>query len=683
MIGLRARLLPVCVFALFLAECHAQSLPSDLGRIEYYRPPRLTLMIGFIKDPQHKSYTVAEWAKGIGSKFDAHQIVESCKRAGVTQIIWYDKWIDGMVFRPTKTTGYHTERNFLGELAPECRKQGIKLVIYFNTFYDGNPEFEKWACTDQRGKPIPFSPFWPLNLLSMYSPFREKALEQVRELIQDYDVDGLWLDVPSYPSISYDRWSREAFQRQFGKTMEAATPAERRTFGLRSTANWNKEVAAYARKLKPSTSVVTNYFPDPLPDGPFRAVGMGEPVDYFTAELHTMDLQQQRTSVLGQYDKPFEGGTLVTDDWFTPLNAGPMRTSKGSDQILSEASTIFTGGMNLYIAIALAHDGTVDADSMRSLDTAGLWLKAQQAYLANAVDAGDVAILYGTADPADLDWPGARADSPIDPTWLESALRAQGYQSRRLINCAGSMRWDAIPAGTRTVIIPDRVNLTAAEAEKVRRFAAEGGTVLAFRRGGGLGRSGAGTAIDPMFGVAGAGLMDPPDGINLLWKDKQIPLAGQVIHVHPSTAAVSMWGSIFSEGEMPVLTQNHTGQGNAWFVTVPETSLKNQPEITAQILREVIGEPLFKVSDTTGGYLVRVRHQQGRTVVHIIDRLTAKEGPMARYRPLYTQVTLNGARVPFQKATVVPDQRPLKVDSSGIWKTFEVFPNPEITIVLE
>ena len=258
------------VFILFLAfsvSGIAQRLPSDLGPAEYYRPPQLTLMLGFIKDPQHRNYTVPEWAKGIGGNFDAVQVAERCQRAGVAQIIWYDKWIDGLVFRHTRTTSYHTERDFLAELAPECRKRGIKLVIYFNTYYDGNPEFAAWACVDQRGKPIPFSPQWPENLLSMYSPFREKVLEQIRELFVDYHVDGIWLDVPSYASPSYDRWTRAAFKQQVGKEMDEATAAERERFSLQAAVDWNREVAAFVRKLNPSATVTTNAAIDPIANG--------------------------------------------------------------------------------------------------------------------------------------------------------------------------------------------------------------------------------------------------------------------------------------------------------------------------------------------------------------------------------------------------------------------------------
>ena len=53
------------------------------------------------------------------------------------------------------------------------------------------------------------------------------------------------------------------------------------------------------------------------------------------------------------------------------------------------------------------------------------------------------------------------------------------------------------------------------------------------------------------------------------------------------------------------------------------------------------------------------------------------------YRPLYTKIAINSERIPFQKATVVPDNRPLRISTDGIWKTMEIYPDPELTIELE
>jgi len=663
----------------------AQGLPRDLGPAEYYRPPQLTLMFGFIKDPQHKNFTVSEWAKGIGGNFDAVQIAERCKRAGVAQVIWYDKWIDGLVFHKTKTTRYHTERDFLAELAPECRKRGIKLVIYFNTYYDGNPEFAAWACVDQRGKPIPFSPSWPENLLSMYSPFRDKVLEQIRELFVDYNVDGIWLDVPTYASLSYDRWTREAFKKQVGKDMDEASASERARFWVESSVNWNREVAAFVRKLKPTATVTTNAAIDPISGGPMSAAGMGESLDYFTSELHTIEAQQKFAPILGETNKPFEGGTLISDDWFTPLNSGPLKTSKSIDEMHVELASILTAGLNMYLAVALGHEGSVDEGTMQLLDYSGEWLRARRPWLEEAEDVTDVAVLLGTANSKDLQWPGGARGYGDELARLEANLRANGYLSHRLINCAGSRKYDGIPQTVRTVIVPDRAQLTPSDADMLDAFVRRRGKVLAIGRGMGLAGTEEPYRAASMFGLHSAGYVLPGrvDSFDVKWNNGNLSMRGPILSVSATSAEPLLWASVWTAGEMPVLTRNRVGNGTAYALAVTESALTEKPDLLRYLWAETIGQPLWKVEINPQRYLVRIRRQKQRYVIHVIDSLTTKEGPMTRYRPLYTNITINSERIQFQRATVEPDKRPLRISTDGIWKTMEIYPDPELTIALE
>jgi len=641
-------------------------------------------MVGFIKDPQHSGFTVEEWARGIGKNFDAKKLVSRAKQAGFAQIIWYDKWIDGLVFRKTKTTTYVTERDFLAELVPECKRQGIKLVIYFNTFYDGNPDFARWACVDQRGKPISFSPFWPLNLLSMYSPFRDKALEQIRELLVDYGVDGLWLDVPSYGSFCHDRWSREAFEQQFGEPMEQATARERKRFAILSAWNWNKDVAAFVRQIRPEATVTTNGPPDPLAEGPLSAIRRAEPLDYFSAERHTSKLQLESAPILSELIKPVEVGTLISDDWFTPLNSGPLKSSKDADQMHLELATILGGGTNMYLALALGHDGTADEYTLKWLDLAGAWLKARRPYLEGTENFADVGIALGTADPDQLFWPGARSSYGAEILALEENLRQRGHLVRRLMNASHVSRWDSFPAEMRVVLVPDRESIVPADAKRIRGFVEGGGSVVAFARGISLAQDGA--SADPLFGVESAGHLVPLPGKALLgarWGDETAEFRAAVVHLRPTTADVLLWGSTRREGQMPLLTRRRVGKGFAYTVAVPESDLLTSPELTARVWSEVLGEPLWRVDDQSGRYVTRIRRQRNRLILHFMDTLSTADGPMRRYRPGYTRVRLNAARIPFSRATIVPDNRPLKVGVQGGWKSFEVYADPELTIVLE
>ncbi len=668
-------------------------IADHLGAAEWYRPPQLTVMVGFIKDPQHKHFTVKEWAASIGGNFDAAALVERCKRAGAVQIIWYDKWIDGLVFRKTRTTGYVTERDFLAPLSAACKKHGIKLVAYFNTFYDGNPEFAQWAAVDQRGKPIPFSRFWPENLLSMYSPFREKALEQIRELVVDYGIDGIWLDVPSYAIISHDRWTREAFRKQYGKDMDDATMAERWRFANESAVNWNRDVAEFVRKLNPKVTVTTNEAVDAVVEGPDRAAGMAGVVDYFSTELHTAELQLTRTQYLRNTSKPFEVATLISDDWFTPLNSGPVKSSKSANNMHVECASVFSAGMNLYLAMTLAHDGSLDEYTLKLLDMAGDWLKQRRAYLANATTLSDVAILLGTPDPKAPVWPGgpgvgARANGAVSSDYndqlmkLEQHLIRSGYHPERLMNVPPLRGYKSIPPGVRAIIVPDRAQLSAADRDMVEQFVRRGGTVIAMGRGGSLSavtQDEPGRAA-PLFGVTGAGYVANDFTVLL---DKEPSLRAPILHIKPASAAPVVWAQHPRGGDMPFITRNSAGGGRAYLVGVSEGALLEQPELLSFLWKEAIGEPVSRLLENPDRYTVRIRKQANRTVVHVIDSPAAKEGPMARYRPLYTKLALNTQVLPFRTATIVPANRKLNVSADGIWKTLELFPDPELTIVLE
>ncbi|MFN0172832.1 MAG: alpha-L-fucosidase [Bryobacteraceae bacterium] len=708
-----------CALAVwFFAPASAQQLPKDLGPLEYYRPPQLSAMVQFTKDPEHKGHTMEEWRRNLGRDFDARALVERCRRAGAVQIIWIDKWIDGLVFHDTKTTTYKAERDFLGEVARECKKQGLKILAYFNTYYDDNPEFAAWRAIDQRGRPLVLSPGWPSALVSMHSPYRDRVLEQIRELLVNYDVDSLWFDVPKYPSISYDRWSREAFRKQYGKDMEEASPAERRKFALDSTAQWFVDIAAWARKIKPSVIIVPHGGFDPASvAGPNYTARMAGAADYFTVEMHTAAVQDGGASTLAGLAKPAEAGSLISDFWFTPIEGEPPKSSKSPSESLAEVATVFTSGVNLWLAFIMGHDGTADEATLALLDQAGAWLKSRRPYLEGATTLCDVGIVMGTADPEEQHWPGGippegAAGRPPGDVWgaLEGHLRSSGYPPCRLATSKGLHKWDAIPPGTRTLIVPDRVSLSAEDAARVRGFAARGGSVLAFGRGVSLGVTGRDVGkADEIFGIRSAGYVLPnpwADGTRLeLAKGKYVPLWTLLIHVRPTSAETLLWAENRIEGGMPGLTRNRVGAGRAYFFATADSALDGKPEVLQYLWKETIGEPLWRVRDVTPlyqsdtilpsgvlsqeapsgstRYRARLRLQGNRRIVHIIDSRPGIGGPLPRNRSRHITLEINAKHFPFRSATLAPRGTPLKVTPKEGWNALTLYPDPEVTLVLE
>lgn len=639
---------------------------------------RVSVMAGFIKDPQHFNYTVPQWAKGIGARFDARAFVARVKQAGASEIIWYDKWIDGLVFRHTKTTGFQTERDFLSELAPECKRQGIKLVIYFNTFTDGNPEYEQWSCTDQQGKPIPWGPTWPCNMPSRFSPFREKVLEQIRELVADHKIDGLWIDVPRQPPICYDRWTREAFRARMGKFPDESTPAERLRFSLDAAAEWNQEVAAFVRKLNPAVTFTTNGVYDATAAGPRHTIGKAQPLDYMSGEMHVAGQQHAMPPILADYLIPAEAGILLSSTWFTAISGPAPTCARSPRQVQQEAAVVLGTGINLYLAITLAHDGTFDEPTLQQVEVAGKWLQSRRAYLDGARKVSDVAIVLGTADPSQYFWPGAgESNYGAELYELEAKLRDAGYLPMRLLNAGRLQRWTAIPHGIRTVILPDRVSLTAQDAGQVRRFVAAGGKAVAFARGSGLTVSGDAVRPDEVFGARSAGFVDQASrgALQVSWKGEVLPIS-RMLHIIPKPAETLLWAKGFYDGAIPLLAVNRAGKGAAYFSAAPESAFEKAPAVLDHLWREAIGDPAWKCAGKPGSYLARVHEKDGKRIVHFIrEDLAGHES--------YEEFSLNTEVLPFDKATVVPDNYPLTVKTSGKWKSFELIPSPEVMVRLE
>jgi hypothetical protein len=267
---------------------------------------------------------------------------------------------------------------------------------------------------------------------------------------------------------------------------------------------------------------------------------------------------------------------------------------------------------------------------------------------------------------------------------LQQYLLRNGYIANRLVNVPPCRSYQGIPAGTRAILIPDRAQLNQSDRQAVEEFIGGGGRVIAFGRGAELSSAG---YEEPkpaagIFGVNGAGYA--ATDVAVLLGSQRLAVRGPVRHMVPFTASTLVWAGHNRAGDLPFIARSiDVGAGRAFLVAAPEASLLDRTEILDYLMKESVGDPVWRVTPNPARYAVRVRRQQGRVIVHVIDGPAAVEGPMQRYRPLYTTLALNSRLLPFTKATIVPDNRPLNIAADGVWKSMEIFPDPELTIILE
>ncbi len=126
----------------------------------------------------------------------------------------------------------------------ECHQRGIRVVPYTNVHWIIEPfssEHPDWLQVDEQGTPIVLG-YGKGNAPCMNTPWRDWAIAQVLGFLDEYDIDGLYLDGPTYfPRACYCAACRQLFATE----EHAALPA----WADRQDAAWPLFVAFRAASL--------------------------------------------------------------------------------------------------------------------------------------------------------------------------------------------------------------------------------------------------------------------------------------------------------------------------------------------------------------------------------------------------------------------------------------------------
>jgi hypothetical protein len=473
----------------FVCAFTALSVPGTAEEKTWYRSPTLSIMTGFLKDPQ-KPGTLMEWREGLGSRFDAGRWVSDFQEAGATYLIFYDKWHDGLVNHDTKTTSYKTHRDFVREIADACHRGGLRLVIYFNPHIDGNPDFKQWAVRDLNDQPILMSNGWPFESQSLHSPYRRVAVEQVRELLTNYGrIDGLWFDIFGQRMNTRSEWVARAFEKMYGAPFDKAAGAQVGEFTLRTLAGYLDEVRGIAKQQQKDFVLTANGAANGMANGGVWMQRVGARLDYGSTEGHNFERLEQLGRMARVSPKPIEIGTILNTTWFAPNEDEPPPAAKTPKQAVAEVAVAVCQGASVYMALCPSHAGTF-GDDLKAAKAVGAWFRGIEPFLKEARPYADVGIVLGThtADGASLSrtnslWPQYGAVQLT--AWDEALAMSKGLERAGFfpdLLCAWEQggSWPPSLSKYRAIIIPELAVLDEARIEQLRQYVRDGGRLIAF-----------------------------------------------------------------------------------------------------------------------------------------------------------------------------------------------------------
>jgi hypothetical protein len=429
---------------------------------------------------------VPDWDPALLGRFDAAEFVETLARGGVQSHLQYTNSHAGLALWNTKVGKRHAamkDRDFFGDVVAQCRKRGIHPLAYFSLIYDNWAfEFhEDWRFRYVDGS----AATGRYGLVCPNAPYRDYVSACIAEICGGYDIDGMFFDMTFWPGVCYCRHCAARFKKEQGhalpKVVHWLDPAWRAF--QQSRQDWLLEFAktctAAAKKARPGITVNHQY------STIFHNWTLGVPLelteacDYVGGDFYGGPVQHSLACKVYHgltRSRPFEFHTSRTRNPTDHVTVKPM------EEIRTESFVATLHSAALMIVDYINADGTLNRQAHEFLGKLSGQRAVYEPFLGGDLLA-DVAVYYDKASMY----------NPLENGVEVNKLAATDTCPHReaVVGAARILQEAHIPFGIvtnanldqlaryRAVVLPGVLELTAAQAERFRRFVAAGGVLYA------------------------------------------------------------------------------------------------------------------------------------------------------------------------------------------------------------
>ncbi|SHF23698.1 Beta-galactosidase trimerisation domain-containing protein [Caldanaerobius fijiensis DSM 17918] len=157
----------------------------------------------------------------IGAKFDPEEFATTLEKARVNSITCFARCHHGMLYYdskafPERVHPHLVNKNLLKEQIEACHRHGIRVPIYITVQWDQYTaeEHPEWLAVDGNGRPFGNSTFEPgfYRRLCVNSPYRDLLKAITKEVLETLPVDGLFFDIVS-PVPCACKYCREGMKK--------------------------------------------------------------------------------------------------------------------------------------------------------------------------------------------------------------------------------------------------------------------------------------------------------------------------------------------------------------------------------------------------------------------------------------------------------------------------------------
>jgi hypothetical protein len=428
---------------------------------------------------------VPDWDPHLLANFDPAAYVRIIADAGFTSVMEYAKSHVGLCLWQSKVGPLHANmkgRDYFGDVMKECHKRGLHTVAYYSLIFDiwAFDHYPDWRILPENGldRILSRRP----GTVCPNSPYRDRALAELRELVGNYDFEGIFLDMTFWPDVCYCAYCTERFRKEHGAEPPRIINWEDPTWRAFQNAReqWMLEFAMVVTKaIKDVRPITVNHQYSTIFQDWRGAVSLAlrDACDYIGGDFYGGPTQYSLVC------KAFEGLTRVRPFEFhtsRTTDLSDFETIKPFNELLTSCCVASLHSAANLVIDSINVDGTLNPGVYKFLQQQNAKRAPYEPFLGGEMLA-DVAVYYDK-------------ESLYDPTEIGvhvSDAKGQGPHMPAVVGAARTLREVHMPYGVvtnvnldklsnyRAVIVPSVLEMTADQAAQFRAFVQKGGVLYA------------------------------------------------------------------------------------------------------------------------------------------------------------------------------------------------------------
>jgi len=417
----------------------------------------------------HLDFHTSECIEGIGSRFSKEQFQKMLKLGHVNSITVFSKCHHGWAYHPSEKNTQHPHLKFdlLKAQIEAAHEIGVKTPVYLSAGLDEkmaqiHPEWLMRA----KNEPTVWYPNFTApgyHQFCMNSPYLDYLLEQIREVVENYDADGIFLDIVGVRMCS----CQYCCQSMVARGEDPYKDENIRRQGEITYANYTRRVRETIDAIKPGLPVFHN-------GGHIRRGRR----DLAHMDTH-LELESLPTGGWGYDHFPLSASYVRTLGMDYLGMTGKFHTSWGEfggykhpNALRYEAALSAAFGARCSIGDQMHPLGELDEATYALIGEAYGELEKKEPWLAPVTPVADIAVLSEEAVQNYYGLPHQNRDATLGDTGACRIL----LEGKYLFNYVDTEE----PLDSyKLVILPDSVRLDDALQKKLSAFTAAGGKVLA------------------------------------------------------------------------------------------------------------------------------------------------------------------------------------------------------------